>query len=82
MLTGAFGPVTTVRGARGAKITVPPVSPGPVPSESARSVKPSGKPRLLAGIEVPLVRVIAALMLTSFAAHIMRLPSVTVMAAF
>ena len=81
-MTGAFGPVTVVRGARGAKITVPPVSPGPVPSVSARSVKPSGKPRLLVGSEVPLVRVIAALILTSLAAHIIRLPSVTVMAAF
>ena len=81
-MTGAFGPVTVVMGARGAKITVPPVSPGPVPSVSARSVKPSGTPRLLVGSEVPLVRVIAALMLTSFAAHIMRLPSVTVIAAF
>ena len=82
MLTGAFGPVTVATGARGEKITVPPVNPGPVPSESARSVKPSGKPRLLLGSRVPLVRVIFALILTSFAAHIMRLPSVTVMAAF
>ena len=56
--------------------------PGPVPSVSARSVRPSGKPRLLVASRVPLSRVIFLLILTSFAAHIMRLPSVTVMAAF
>ena len=31
MVTGALGPVTVAGGASGAKLTVPPTIPGPVP---------------------------------------------------
>ena len=82
MVAGAFGPVTVAKGANGEKMTVPPATPGPVPSVSALNVMPSGRPRLLVGSEVPRVNVSALLILTSLAAHIIRLPSVTVMAAF
>ena len=68
--------VTVVGGASGAKITVPPPTPGPVPSDPAISVSPTGRPRLRAGIVVPRVRVTAASICTSWPAHSPILPSV------
>src|SRR5450830_1203929 len=81
MVTGAFGPETVAGGVPGAKTTVPPATPGPVPSLPALSVKPSGKPRLCEGILLPLVSVIFAPTLISWPAPIAMLPSVVVMAA-
>ena len=59
---------------------VPPATPGPDPSAPPISVRPTGRPRLSAGIVVPRVRVIAASMWTSWPAHRRILPSVVVMA--
>src|SRR3990167_241426 len=81
MVTGALGPVTVAAGVPGAKITVPPATPGPVPPLPALSTRPIGRPRLWAGILLPRVSVILAPMLTSSAAQMDMFPSVVVMAA-
>ncbi len=75
--TGAFGPVMAPGGVAGAKITVP----EPVPLLPALSPRPSGRPRLCAGMPLPRVRVIFAAMFTLLAAHSKMLPSVVVSAA-
>ena len=74
MVTGAT--VTVTGGACGAKTIVP----EPVPSPPAISVRPTGRPRLLAGIVVPRVSVTAASICTSCPAHNAMLPSVVTMA--
>src|SRR3990167_997563 len=81
MVTGALGPVTVAAGVPGAKITVPPATPGPVPPLPALSTRPIGRPRLWGGILLPRVSVILAPMLTSSAAQMDMFPSVVVMAA-
>ena len=78
IVTGAA--VTAVGGASGAKTIVPPPTPGPVPSAPAIRVRPTGKPRLWAGMVVPRVSVTASSMLTSCPAHNAMFPSVVVIA--
>jgi hypothetical protein len=77
-VTGAT--VTVIGGLSGAKMIVPPSAPGPVPPEPEISVSPTGRPRLSAGIVVPRVSVIAALIKTSSPAHSATLPSVVAIA--
>ena len=76
--TGAA--VTVVGGDSAENTIVPPLTPGPVPSDPAISVRPTGRPRLCAGIVVPRVSVTAASIITSWPAHKAMLPSVVVIA--
>ena len=78
MVTGAT--VTVTGGASGAKIIVPPPAPGLVPAVPASRVRPTGEPRLCAGILLPLVSVMAASIWMSWPAHNRILPSVVVIA--
>ena len=77
MTANAVGPVTVTGGATGAKLTVP----LPLPLLPALSMRPSGRPRLWAGILLPLVSVIFAPMFRSLPVHMVMLPSVVVKAA-
>ncbi|WP_243453366.1 hypothetical protein, partial [Polymorphobacter multimanifer] len=73
--------MTTIGGAEAPKITVPPSTPGPVPSKPAISVMPAGTPSDCAGIVVPRVSTIAPWIRRSCPAQSTMLPSVTVSAA-
>ena len=72
--------VTVTRGASGLNMMVPPETPGPVPFAPEMRVRPTGRPRLRAGMVLPRVRVTAASMRMSCPAHRAMLPSVVVMA--
>ncbi len=77
----AFGPVTVTGAVPGAKLSVPPPTPGPVPDEPAMISNPGCRPSACAGIVVPRVSVIDAAMKASTPAHSAMLPSVVVIAA-
>ena len=72
--------MTVTRGASGAKMMVPPPTPGPVPAVPAVRVSPTGEPRLWAGFVLPRVNVTAAMMRISRPAQMTILPSVAVIA--
>ncbi len=70
--------MTVTGGASGENTTVPPTTPGPVPSLPAMIVNPRARPRLCEGMVVPRVSVMAPLISTSWPAHSSILPSVAV----
>ena len=72
--------MTVVGGASGAKINVPPPTPGPASRRPGDQRKTDRQAQALAGIVLPLVKVILALMWISRPAHSAILPSVVVIA--